>query len=331
MRPGRAQVVFHVKHPERPPPERPPPHAHARPTIISELVPDHVDPNAESRQPRQAGAGGGREGDPHPPTPPPAPKGPPSPPSSQRPGDASDELAVAGERLHTLSLDHGLAPEVESGLLKLLSFLQSAGARAPTTVTAPASAVEVHIADSLASLAVDAVRGARRVADLGAGAGFPGLVLAAALLEAEVWLVESQESKCGFIAAAIGAIELSNAHVVRARAEEWREGLGAHDLVTARALAAQPVVLEYAAPLLRLGGHVVDWRGARRPQEEERALAAAGELGLRRVEVLRVEPHAEATEHHLHLFEKVGETPSSYPRRPGAAARKPLGGARGAG
>ena len=56
------------------------------------------------------------------------------------------------------------------------------------------------------------------------------------------------------------------------RAEEWAEGLGAHDLVVARAVGPQPVVLEYAAPLLRLGGALVDWRGRRDPEEERQAL-----------------------------------------------------------
>ena len=61
---------------------------------------------------------------------------------------------------------------------------------APTTVRDRAQARDVHIADSLSGLELPAVRDARRVADLGAGAGFPGLVLAAALPDAHVALVE---------------------------------------------------------------------------------------------------------------------------------------------
>ena len=68
--------------------------------------------------------------------------------------------------------------------------------------------------------------------------------------------------------------------VVHARAEEWPDGLGAHDLVTARALAALPVILEYAAPLLAEGGHVVAWKGAVSPEEEAAGAAAAAILGL---------------------------------------------------
>ncbi len=101
--------------------------------------------------------------------------------------------------------------------------------------------------------------------------------------------------------------------------------LARNDAVVARALAAQPVVLEYAAPLLRLGGTLVDWRGAREPEEERAALAAAAELGLRRAEVLQVEPFAGARNHHLHLYLKVRDTPERFPRRAGMARKRPLG------
>src|SRR5216683_1849433 len=94
---------------------------------------------------------------------------------------------------------------------------------------------------------------------------------------------------------------IENATVIWARAEEWHEGASRHDLVVARAVAAQPVVLEYGAPLLRLGGSLVDWRGRRSPAEEVTALRAAEELGLERVEIRRVMPFEDARDHHLHL------------------------------
>ena len=134
------------------------------------------------------------------------------------------------------------------------------------------------------------VRSARTVADLGSGAGLPGLVLAAVLPGAEVRLVESQQSKCAYVGSLATALRLTNVRVVCARAEEWSEGLAGHDLVVARALAPQPVVLEYAAPLLALGGSLVEWRGRRDAEEEARGLRAAELLGLRREEVRRGRP-----------------------------------------
>lgn len=196
---------------------------------------------------------------------------------------------------------------------------------APTAVRDARLAIDVHLADSLAALELGAVRAAGTIADLGAGAGFPGLVLAVAVPGAEVSLVESQARKCAFIERLRTVAEIGNARVVCTRAEEWGEGLRRNGVVVARALAAQPVVLEYAAPLLRLGGTLVDWRGRRVPEEEEAADLAAALLGLRRTEVRKVIPYEGARDHHLHVFVKEQETPARFPRRPGIARKRPLG------
>jgi len=137
--------------------------------------------------------------------------------------------------------------------------------------------------------------------------------------------VESQARKCAFIERTSAAAAIENARAVCARAEEWREGLGRNDVIVARALAAQPVVLEYAAPLLRLGGTLVDWRGRRDRAQEAQAASAADELGLSLLEIRHTVPYVGARDHHLHVFEKVAETPSRFPRRAGAARKRPLG------
>jgi len=129
---------------------------------------------------------------------------------------------------------------------------------APTTIRSTAQAARTHVADSLAALALESVANARRIADLGSGAGFPGLALAVALPSAQVSLVESQRRRCEFLERVCAEAHISNARAVWSRAEEWRDGALSNDAVVARALAPQPVVLEYAAPLLRLGGALVD-------------------------------------------------------------------------
>ncbi len=195
---------------------------------------------------------------------------------------------------------------------------------APTTVTDPAKAVDVHLADSLVALELEVVREALHLADIGAGAGFPGLPLAIALPDSKVKLVESQARKCAFIERTELAARIENAEAVCARVEEWPEGIGAHDVVLARAVAAQPIVLEYAAPLLRLGGTLVDWRGKRDSGEEGESVEAAEQLGLRRESIRRVEPYDGVRDHHLHIYVKARETPDRFPRRVGMASKKPL-------
>jgi 16S rRNA (guanine527-N7)-methyltransferase len=194
----------------------------------------------------------------------------------------------------------------------------------PTSVHGRKQVQNVHVADSLSALNVPGVPEARRIADLGAGAGLPGLVLAIALEDAEVALVESVGKKCAWMEATVERLGLTNARVVCTRVEEWDEGRGANDVVTARALGALAVVCEYAAPLLREGGLLVAWKGAVDKVEEADGLAAAEALGLEGVSVLSVEPYAASERRTLHVFRKVAPTPERYPRRAGMAAKRPL-------
>ncbi|MGD1050465.1 MAG: 16S rRNA (guanine(527)-N(7))-methyltransferase RsmG [Solirubrobacteraceae bacterium] len=197
---------------------------------------------------------------------------------------------------------------------------------APSAV-APDAVLDVHVADSLSALALPEVTRARTVADLGSGAGFPGLALAVALPRARVALVESVSRKCRFLERVCSGAGVENAHVVHARAERWPDGLGRHDLVTARALAPLAVLCEYAAPLLASGGTLVAWKGEIGLSEAQMGERAASLLGLEPGGVVRTEPYAGSVAHHLHSYRKVAPTPPGYPRRPGVARKRPLGGA----
>jgi 16S rRNA (guanine527-N7)-methyltransferase len=201
-----------------------------------------------------------------------------------------------------------------------------------TTVSAPAKALDAHVADSLSGLAVSDLGRARRIADVGAGAGFPGLALAIALPRARVDLVESAGRKTAVIARLAQAAKLSTARAITARAEDWAGtpaalggGGSAYDAVVARAVAALPVLVEYAAPLLRQGGVLVAWKGGRSGDEEAAGARAAAEVGLEAEEVLRVEPFEGARDRHLHVFRKIAPTPERFPRRAGMAVKRPLG------
>jgi 16S rRNA (guanine527-N7)-methyltransferase len=227
-------------------------------------------------------------------------------------------------RLAELAARYALAARQRRQLRSLLVILAQDG-RAPTAVRDPQAAIDVHLADSLVALELDAVRAAVTIADLGAGAGFPGLALAVAIEGSEVRLVESNNRKCTYLAATAVEAGIERALAVCERAEEWSEGACAHDLVVARALAPQSVVLEYAAPLLRLGGTLVDWRGRRAPEEESSSRRAAALLGLVPLGIERVQPFPGARDRHLHLFSKQLETPERFPRRAGAARKRPLG------
>jgi 16S rRNA (guanine527-N7)-methyltransferase len=100
--------------------------------------------------------------------------------------------------------------------------------------------------------------------------------------------------------------------------------LEAHELVTARALAPLSVLVEYAAPLLRVGGTLVAWKGRRDPEEEADGAAAASALGMGELDVRPVAPFLAAGGRHLYLSSKVSATPANYPRRAGMARKRPL-------
>jgi 16S rRNA (guanine527-N7)-methyltransferase len=189
-----------------------------------------------------------------------------------------------------------------------------------------ADAADRHLADSLTGLEIEALAGAGRIADLGAGAGFPGLALAVALPETQVDLIESTARKCEVITRLANAAGIENARAVPERAEDWAGGEGgeAYEAVTARALAPLSVIAEYASPLLTEGGVLVAWKGSRDEEEESRGAAAAAQLGLSEPEVRRVEPFEGAANRHLHVYRKVGATPEGVPRRAGMARKRPL-------
>jgi len=218
-------------------------------------------------------------------------------------------------------------PDGAAGQLQTLARLL-ADPRAPSALRDPRRILEDHLADSLVALELGCVQQATAAVDIGSGAGLPGLPLAIALPSCSFVLLESSLRKCSFLRQAVEVCSAANVKVVHHRAEEWEDGLGRLDLALVRAVGRLDVVLEYAAPLLRVGGSVVVWRGQRDPEAEVQAEIAADLLGFQVDLPEPVAPYAGVRHRHLHLFSKVRDTPPEFPRRPGQAAKRPLGGAR---
>jgi 16S rRNA (guanine527-N7)-methyltransferase len=200
-----------------------------------------------------------------------------------------------------------------------------------TSVADPEAAMDVHVADSLSGLEVSELASARRIADIGAGAGFPGLILALALPRAQVDLVESAGRKTAVMDRLIQAAELSNARSVHARVEDFGRvpaavggGREAYDAVTARAVGPLAVLVEYAAPLLRPDGVLVAWKGARDSAEEAAGAEAGRKVGMAVKEVVSVRPYPASENRHLHVYRKISPTPPEFPRRAGMARKRPL-------
>jgi 16S rRNA (guanine527-N7)-methyltransferase len=199
--------------------------------------------------------------------------------------------------------------------------------RASVSSVVDERAWQVHVADSFTGLEVPALAAAKRIADVGAGAGFPGLVLAVVLPQAQLDLVESVGRKCEFMRRAIAAAGIGNATVRNARSEELAAGGGreAYDVVTARAVGRLSTLAELASPLLKPNGVLVAWKGRHDAEEEAQLERASEALAMAPEAILDVGNRAGSEHRHLHVIRKIGPTPSNLPRKPGIAKKRPRG------
>jgi 16S rRNA (guanine527-N7)-methyltransferase len=168
-----------------------------------------------------------------------------------------------------------------------------------------------------------------QLVDVGTGGGFPGLVLAIALPQARLTLVDSVGRKAAAVQAMAAALGLDKRVVVRCERAELtghsRECRGRFDWALARAVAAAPVVAEYLVPLLGPGGQALLYRGqwgAEDQQAMERAVLPL-RAELRRVE--RQELPSGRGVRHAVVVAATGPCPRLYPRPVGVPAKLPLG------
>ncbi len=140
-----------------------------------------------------------------------------------------------------------------------------------------------HVLDSLMPWRL--FKNARRVADAGTGAGFPGIPLSLVLPDTQFFLLESVQKKARFVQSAVDALELPNVAVIPLRAEEWLQKQRV-DLVTARAVAPLEKALPLFAPALRNGARALLYKG---PDVENEIALAQNDARNRRIKIQIVE------------------------------------------
>ncbi len=187
-----------------------------------------------------------------------------------------------------------------------------------------------HLLDSLSCLLFEGLNRASMLIDVGTGGGLPGVPLGIARPKANVTLLEATQKKVDFLSYVRDELNLQNLRLRNARVEDVGKGVEyreAFEIATARALAALPVVAEYCAPLVKVGGAILAMKGRLGEEELEQGVAAGSELGLELRAVLEVEYSARLTqkERRIVVFEKVAATPKKFPRRVGLAKKRPLG------
>jgi len=191
-----------------------------------------------------------------------------------------------------------------------------------TRILEPEEMAVKHALDSLTVLDLAPEwRSGGLVADVGTGAGFPGIPLRIACPEIDLLLVDSLRKRLDFLSAA-SPVPFTGIH---ARAEDAGRDVRLReqcDGVVARALAPLPILLEWCGPLVRPGGSLVAMLGPSDAGE-----GAPRDLGLALAEERRLTlPDGEGSARRLRVYRKVRPTPARYPRRPSEIKAHPLGG-----
>jgi 16S rRNA (guanine527-N7)-methyltransferase len=186
---------------------------------------------------------------------------------------------------------------------------------------------ERHLNDALGLAAIRRPEPAEHWADLGSGAGLPGLPLAVAYRATTFTLIDAQRRRLDWVAATTAELHLTNVEVVHSRLEDYGRGPArqSFDVATARALGPLPVVAELGLPLLRIGGQLLIPRGRPDDKELDQAVAACGQLGGRIDGVIPNPTSPIDRVGYVVIMAKIAATSPRFPRRSGVPARTPLG------
>ncbi len=195
-----------------------------------------------------------------------------------------------------------------------------------TAITEPREVVLKHFVDSLSPVKL-LPEGNFTAIDIGTGAGFPSLPIKIVTESMNLTMLDSVNKKLNFIEDVISRLNLENAKTLHARAEdaakakEHRENYG---VCFTRAVARLNVLAEYCLPFLQLGGRLIAMKGPDVTEELNEAKPAVKILGGEISQVLTYTiPFTDIT-HTLISIDKIHQTPSKYPRKPGIVSKNPI-------
>jgi 16S rRNA (guanine527-N7)-methyltransferase len=200
-----------------------------------------------------------------------------------------------------------------------------------TAITDPQQVVVRHFLDSLSIASIITFDEGDKLIDVGTGAGFPGLALAIAFPQVKVTLLEATAKKLTFCQHIANTLKLRNVRTVHARAEEvgqMPQHRAQYDIVTARAVARLPILLEYTLPLAKVNGFVVAFKGGTAQTEVDDSAAALAALGGEVQPIVHVPLPNVEDPHYLVAVVKYKSTPRIYPRSAGKPVKEPIGAAK---
>lgn len=219
-------------------------------------------------------------------------------------------------------LDISLAEETADTLCAFAaSMLRQNEVMNLTAITEPEKVARLHLLDSL-TVTKALEPGKKTLIDVGCGAGFPGVPLAAACEGLEVTLLDSLGKRVKWLEETLPSLGIRGT-CVNARAEDYAaQCRERYDYATSRAVARLNILLELTAPFVKVGGAVLAMKGAAAEEELAEAASAMKKLGLKLERVL--EFPIEDTHHRVLVLRKIAPTPKQYPRRYAKIKQSPL-------
>ena len=193
-----------------------------------------------------------------------------------------------------------------------------------TAITEPRDIATLHFLDSVAMLTLADLKG-KKMADVGTGAGFPGMPLKIVEPSLQLTLLDSLNKRIDFLKEVCADLGLNDVDCVHGRAEEFAAAHREHyDIVTSRAVANLQMLSELCLPLVKVGGYFLSMKAVDSEEEVNAAKNAIKTLGGQIEKVVDYAIPGTDVQHRLIFIKKIKETPKKYPRAFAKIKKNPL-------